>query len=210
MAYADASPADIEGRLRATPKATPKRKRKAARTSAKPTEAAIWPSIRSRTKGLTTKKAGALFRAIARKLGAAILSGLLDPPKKPQPKPVDALLLALDRSAEVRSLIGRVDVSGASDAAAWAKIIKGQRGPELHVWYRHGREVLSGLLDALERVAIGAGRKVRSIWKRIERARQFGGSAFVAIIPLMADATPPPAAKSSRSRKISATRKAPA
>lgn len=209
MAYADLSPKIAAPEIERPPQ-KPRRKRQSV---AQP-QTAIWPSVKQRTKGIPGAKAASILRAVATKIGQAILNGLLDPPEKPKPKPIDPLLLAVDRSSSVRALIGRVDVSGDSDGAAWAKLVAGARGRELHVWYRHGREVLADLLGVLERVADGSGHKVRSLWTRIERARQFGGSVFVAIIPLQPDASPRPApevTKKSRPRRnISNARLAPA
>src|SRR5690606_21948343 len=98
-------------------------------------------------------------------LAAAIAGGtsLVEPPAPPPPSPREDLLSALDADRRIRAVVGRLDVSGASDAAAWATVAEADGRTVLEIHYRHGREVLQELAQAAEDVIIGEGWTIRRL-----------------------------------------------
>lgn len=197
MAYADASPAAIEGRLRTTPKPPPK----PARKSTCPTQAEIWPQQRFRglvrrrrtlkaTVDAARRVAGAILLRAAKAAGAAIGGGLLDERAKVRaPTPAERLLAAIDADREVRRVVGRVDVSGASNAACWAIAREDAAGGAvLEVFYRHGRDVLADLAKVVEALCRALGWKIGRALDRIRRAPKMESGVWVAGFTLSAQA----------------------
>jgi len=200
MAYADIALQPVASRPAV--RISPKRRPKGAGRASPPAQAAIWPQgrfaglARKRT-GETTaavvarsmRAAGGIVIAAARAAGRAIAGGLLTGRRPVRERtPQEALLAALDASRDIRSLVGRIDVSGAQDAACWAVTREDARGTVLEVFYRHGREVLADLTHGVQAVVSGQGWRIRSLLSRIDRARQHGPMAWVAVWGLSAPA----------------------
>jgi hypothetical protein len=193
MAYADASPAAIEGRLRRVPKTVPKTVLKTKRTTRCPTQAEIWPQHRFR--GLVRKRrtlkatleasrrvAGGILLKAARAAGAAIGGGLLEERRKVRKLTrAETLLLHIDADTAVRRVVGRVDVSGGSNAACWAATRTDPAGvTHLDVFYRHGRDVLVDLARVVDALVRARGWKVARTLDRIRRAPKMESGVWVA------------------------------
>lgn len=195
MAYSDASPAEIEERVRAPKRATRKSTR-APRSTACPTQSEIWGEWRAKR-----NRRGTLLAAFAA-AGAALANGLLDErADKREITPAEELLQAIDISRDIRRVIGRLDISGDTDAAAWVTIRPDQtavnptpalgrpavirpsaaiEGAVIEVFYRHCREVLQDLVPLLDAVIRGEGWSIARSFDRIRRAPKMEAGVWVA------------------------------
>lgn len=200
MAYSDLSPADVETRLRGVskpvPKTVPKTVPKNRRTARCPTQAEIWPQHRFR--GLVRKRrtlqatiraaqkaAGGIFLAAAKAAGAAISAGLLEERAKVRaPTPAERLLAQLDAARAVRQVIGRLDVSGATNAAAWASAEERDGVTVLRLFYRHGRDVLADLARVVETLLRDHGWRIGRTLDRIRRAPKMEAGVWEATFTL--------------------------
>jgi hypothetical protein len=108
----------------------------------------LWSRSLRRFAGVT-ERAPDIQHAAMRQTGRRILAGAFEGGPPPPPK-VDPLLAALEASPAVRRAIGRLDISGATDADAWARVTMQGQAVELEIFYRHGREVAGELAAAAE------------------------------------------------------------
>lgn len=160
---------------------TPKRQRRRKRRSpVAPSQAQIWSQSLRRFHGVA-HRGGDILRGAIAFTGRRLLAGGFENAPAPAKK-IDPLLAAIEAAPAVRRAVGRLDISGAQDAAAWARLAPSAWGAELTLFYRFGRAVTQDLAAAAE--AIFAEQNLRVVRQASPVLRSRPGGAWAAVFQL--------------------------